>query len=553
MKALGRGGDGGRGDRARSVLLSQPLGLRGGADAVHDHRAHRARRAGRRDGYAAGGDRAACLRGRRPSRRSRRSRRATGGQCSRRPGAAMYNDQAPERSIRDVRGVPGGAGARQPGVHPAPLPAPLVRLHPRQRLSLLQPRRRSPKRRHTAPISLSPSSGAGNSATGSGEPRQPAPRPHLPGQLEPGRGRGPPPLRRTRRSRTGPSTRFAAERGAEPLDVMLDLGLDEENLETTFIGQFLNVGDEGVARLLRHDAGVVALSDAGAHLTLHVRGGLRAALPRPLGAGAWRVRPRGRGAAAHEPPCGSVRGPGTRADRGGRLGGPPPVRPGHRRRLRERTGGGSPGRREAHPSAGRSGSTGVFCNGVEVFDGADLRSRTAAGREGAGPDRSGPVRSVQRAPPGERRRGADPRRLSLPRDGGGSPPRPRMVSEMRRSSSAAGCDDVLAITIPFSGSANTFWPNTPTPKAIGASAAPHVPLAAVVGFHPGKQGSEVPGVPGLRIARLEEVADPVGGNDLRPVPAAAAPVDDELPDEGEVAEGGRTCRRRRGTPPGGRR
>ena len=37
---------------------------------------------------------------------------------------------------------------------------------------------------------------------------------------------------------------IAAERGADPLDVMFDLGL-EENLETMFIGQFLNVGDEG--------------------------------------------------------------------------------------------------------------------------------------------------------------------------------------------------------------------------------------------------------------------------------------------------------------------
>ena len=65
---------------------------------------------------------------------------------------------------------------------------------------------------------------------------------------------------------------IAAERGADPLDVMLDLGL-EENLETMFIGQFLNVGDEGVARLLRHDAGVVALSDAGAHLTFMCEAG----------------------------------------------------------------------------------------------------------------------------------------------------------------------------------------------------------------------------------------------------------------------------------------
>lgn len=51
----------------------------------------------------------------------------------------------------------------------------------------------------------------------------------------------------------------------DPLDVVLDLSLDE-NLGTAFLGRFLNVGDDGVARLLKHEAGVVALSDAGAHL-----------------------------------------------------------------------------------------------------------------------------------------------------------------------------------------------------------------------------------------------------------------------------------------------
>jgi N-acyl-D-aspartate/D-glutamate deacylase len=58
---------------------------------------------------------------------------------------------------------------------------------------------------------------------------------------------------------------IATTEGRDPLDVMLDMSLDEE-LETTFVGRFLNVGDEGVARLLKHEAGVVALSDAGAHL-----------------------------------------------------------------------------------------------------------------------------------------------------------------------------------------------------------------------------------------------------------------------------------------------
>jgi N-acyl-D-amino-acid deacylase len=58
---------------------------------------------------------------------------------------------------------------------------------------------------------------------------------------------------------------IARERGRDRLDVFLDLGL-EEDLETGFIGRFFNAVDEGVAPLLKHPAGVIALSDAGAHL-----------------------------------------------------------------------------------------------------------------------------------------------------------------------------------------------------------------------------------------------------------------------------------------------
>ncbi len=58
---------------------------------------------------------------------------------------------------------------------------------------------------------------------------------------------------------------LAAKRGTDPLDTMLDLAL-EEDLGTYFLGKFLNVGDEGVGRLLKHESGVISLSDAGAHL-----------------------------------------------------------------------------------------------------------------------------------------------------------------------------------------------------------------------------------------------------------------------------------------------
>jgi N-acyl-D-amino-acid deacylase len=58
---------------------------------------------------------------------------------------------------------------------------------------------------------------------------------------------------------------IAREIGRDPLDLFLDLGL-EEDLDTGFIGRFMNAVDDGVEPLVKHKAGVIALSDAGAHL-----------------------------------------------------------------------------------------------------------------------------------------------------------------------------------------------------------------------------------------------------------------------------------------------
>jgi N-acyl-D-amino-acid deacylase len=58
---------------------------------------------------------------------------------------------------------------------------------------------------------------------------------------------------------------IAREAGQDPLDVLLDLGL-EENRDTALIGRFFNAVDEGVEPLVKHEAWVIALSDAGAHL-----------------------------------------------------------------------------------------------------------------------------------------------------------------------------------------------------------------------------------------------------------------------------------------------
>ena len=174
---------------------------------------------------------------------------------------------------------------------------------------------------------------------------------------------------------------IAAERGADPLDTMLDLGL-EENLETTFIGQFLNVGDEGVARLLRHDAGVVALSDAGAHLTFMCEAGyglhFLARWVRELGE--FDLADGVRRLTSHPadlygiPDRGRIE-PGAWADL--LLFDPSTVGVSASERVADLPGG---GRRTIRRPIGVHG---VFCNGVEVFDGADYV--TNGGGEGPGP------------------------------------------------------------------------------------------------------------------------------------------------------------------------
>ena len=58
---------------------------------------------------------------------------------------------------------------------------------------------------------------------------------------------------------------LARERSADAVDVFFDLAI-EENLDTHFIGKFFQNDDAGVAPLLKHPAGVITLSDAGAHL-----------------------------------------------------------------------------------------------------------------------------------------------------------------------------------------------------------------------------------------------------------------------------------------------
>lgn len=62
-----------------------------------------------------------------------------------------------------------------------------------------------------------------------------------------------------------PIAALARESQSDPLDFFFDLAISE-NLETQFVGKFFQNRDEGVAPLLKHRAGVIGLSDAGAHL-----------------------------------------------------------------------------------------------------------------------------------------------------------------------------------------------------------------------------------------------------------------------------------------------
>jgi N-acyl-D-amino-acid deacylase len=62
-----------------------------------------------------------------------------------------------------------------------------------------------------------------------------------------------------------PVTAIAKEHGIDPLDCFFDIAL-ENNLSTRFVAKLFQNDDKGVAPLLKHEAGVVSLSDAGAHL-----------------------------------------------------------------------------------------------------------------------------------------------------------------------------------------------------------------------------------------------------------------------------------------------
>ena len=70
---------------------------------------------------------------------------------------------------------------------------------------------------------------------------------------------------RTRRWQDRSVAEIAAERGTEPVDAFCDTVLDDD-LEGQWGALLLNFDEAIVRELLRHPAGVLALSDAGAHI-----------------------------------------------------------------------------------------------------------------------------------------------------------------------------------------------------------------------------------------------------------------------------------------------
>jgi N-acyl-D-aspartate/D-glutamate deacylase len=169
---------------------------------------------------------------------------------------------------------------------------------------------------------------------------------------------------------------IAASEGRDPLDVILDLSLDE-NLETAFLGRFLNVGDDGVARLLKHEAGVVALSDAGAHLIYMCDAGfgLHFLAHWVRGRGDFTLEEGIRRLTSHPADLYGLAGRGRLA-----VGAPADML-----LFDPATVGVTPAERVADlPGGGRRtirrpvGVHGVFCNGVKTFDGRDY-VRHAAG------------------------------------------------------------------------------------------------------------------------------------------------------------------------------
>ncbi|MBM3517360.1 MAG: amidohydrolase family protein [Alphaproteobacteria bacterium] len=162
---------------------------------------------------------------------------------------------------------------------------------------------------------------------------------------------------------------IAAEQGQDPVDCYCDLALDED-LRTVVLARLLNVATEGVEPLLRHRAGVIALSDAGAHIVhmcdagyaLHFLGHwVRERGAMDLAEGVRRLT--SHPAALYRIPDRGVLRPGAFADL--LLFDPDRIGVTKPRRVRDLPGGAMRTLRDP------LGVHGVWVNGTHVFDGAD--------------------------------------------------------------------------------------------------------------------------------------------------------------------------------------
>ena len=171
---------------------------------------------------------------------------------------------------------------------------------------------------------------------------------------------------------------LAEERGCTPLDVMLDVSLDDD-LEARFWSVLANDDPEAIAWLLPRDNVLLGLADSGAHVSQLCDACFSTDL-----LGNW-VRDRGRDAAGARHPQ-ADRGAGRRLrlgrpgdGRGGQGGGPVRVRPRHGGTRADAPRARLPGQRRA-PHGGRAvGMTHTLVNGVPIrVDGAPADEGLAA-------------------------------------------------------------------------------------------------------------------------------------------------------------------------------
>src|SRR5205085_4385990 len=165
-----------------------------------------------------------------------------------------------------------------------------------------------------------------------------------------------------------PVTDLAPREGKDPLDYVFDLPLDAQ-----LVAKLYQNDDAGVAPLLKHPAGVIALSDAGAHLIYFCDAGygLHFAAHWDRETGTFTLEEGVRRLTSDPaqksriPRRGSVK-PGYRADL--LLFDPKTVGVSALRRVKDLPGGGTRMLRDP------LGVHGLWVNGVQVFDGHSLTS-----------------------------------------------------------------------------------------------------------------------------------------------------------------------------------